>query len=53
MVQGDVDLDVPKLPVEFEECRRRALYDRRMKLKYEAAARNPWLPVEPDPPEPR
>jgi hypothetical protein len=23
-----------------------------LKLKYERAARRPWLPVEPDPPEP-
>jgi hypothetical protein len=27
-------------------------YDTRMKLKYQAAARRPWLSVEPDPPEP-
>ena len=27
-------------------------YHGRLKAKYEAAARNPWLPVEPDPPEP-
>jgi hypothetical protein len=25
----------------------------RMRLKYENAARYPWLPVEPDPPEPK
>lgn len=36
---------------------RRAIADRvgyhgRLKAKYEAAARFPWLPVEPDPPEP-
>ena len=24
-----------------------------MRLKYENAARNPWLPVAPDPPEPK
>jgi len=29
-----------------------ANYHARMKAKYEAAARRPWLPVEPDPPEP-
>ena len=28
-------------------------YHGRMKEKYERAARDPWLPVEPDPPEPR
>jgi hypothetical protein len=25
----------------------------RMRLKYENAARNPWLPIAPDPPEPK
>jgi hypothetical protein len=25
----------------------------RMRLKYEYAARNPWLPVAPDPPKPK
>jgi hypothetical protein len=25
----------------------------RMRLKYENAARNPWFPVAPDPPEPK
>jgi hypothetical protein len=28
-------------------------YHAALKQKYERAARNPWLPVEPDPPEPR
>ncbi len=27
-------------------------YHGRMKMKYENAARHPWFPVEPDPPEP-
>jgi hypothetical protein len=30
-----------------------AFYDIEMELKYERAARYPWLPVEPDPPEPK
>ena len=30
-----------------------AAYHQRMKAKYERAARYPWLPVAPDPPEPR
>jgi hypothetical protein len=30
----------------------RADYHARMKAKYQAAARRPWLPVEPDPPRP-
>ena len=29
-----------------------ATYHRGLKLKYERAARFPWLPVAPDPPEP-
>jgi hypothetical protein len=29
-----------------------AEYHTRMKVKYEAAMRRPWLPVEPDPPRP-
>jgi len=28
-------------------------YHGRLKAKYEEAARHPWLPVEPDPPEPK
>jgi len=41
------------LPVALEGYRRTALYYRRMRQKYERAARYPWLPVESDPPEPR
>lgn len=37
----------------IEELRQRILYFRQMKFKYETAARHPWLPVSPDPPEPR
>jgi hypothetical protein len=29
-----------------------ATYHRALKAKYERAVRYPWLPVEPDPPEP-
>jgi hypothetical protein len=32
--------------------RRRATYHLGLHLKYLAATRHPWLPVEPDPPEP-
>jgi hypothetical protein len=31
----------------------KAVYHSRMREKYERAARYPWLPVEPDPPEPK
>jgi hypothetical protein len=30
-----------------------AVYHRALKIKYERAARYPWLPVAPDPPEPK
>jgi hypothetical protein len=32
---------------------RRRDYHRAMMIKYERAARYPWLPVAPDPPEPK
>jgi len=32
---------------------RRNLWADEMRLKYERAADHPWLPVEPDPPEPK
>jgi hypothetical protein len=32
--------------------RRLAEYAHNLRMKYERAARYPWLPVEPDPPEP-
>jgi hypothetical protein len=31
----------------------RAAYNARLAEKYEYASRHPWLPVEPDPPEPK
>ncbi len=36
----------------FASEQRRADYHGAMRRKYERAARYPWLPVEPDPPEP-
>jgi hypothetical protein len=36
-----------------EAAARRAEYYTRLGQKYERAARHPWLPVEPDPPEPK
>lgn len=41
-----------KLPVAAEKYRRRFAYYRHLRQKYEAASWHPWLPVEPDPPEP-
>jgi hypothetical protein len=37
---------------EAARCARISAHYTRLKLKYERAARYPWLPVEPDPPEP-
>ena len=42
----------PPSPAELDATRRAAEYHEAMALKYERAARYPWLPVEPDPPEP-
>lgn len=46
----------PSDSVQFFGDRRaiaeRVGYHGRLKVKYEQAARFPWLPVEPDPPEP-
>jgi hypothetical protein len=38
--------------LEIEENRAKAAYWESLRLKYENAARYPWLPVEPDLPEP-
>jgi hypothetical protein len=35
-----------------EDCYRRAAYWGALRVKYDRAARRPWLPVEPDPPRP-
>jgi len=44
---------VQGLPVDLDKVRLRALYFQRMRRKYERAAKYPWLPVAPDPPEPK
>jgi hypothetical protein len=36
-----------------DQGRREAKYDHQLASKYERAARYPWLPVAPDPPEPK
>jgi hypothetical protein len=41
----------PETPAEIAEDRRRT-YHAHLWAKYERAARYPWLPVWPDPPEP-
>jgi hypothetical protein len=46
--------DTPvRTPAEIEGRRRRAAFWIALKQKYERAAARPWLPVEPDPPEPK
>jgi fatty acid desaturase len=41
------------VPTPFPPNPMRAAYHAQMKKKWEWAARYPWLPVEPDPPEPK
>ena len=35
-----------------QKCRAEARYHEALRIKYERAARRPWILVEPDPPEP-
>jgi hypothetical protein len=41
------------LEVQAEDAWKQAEWHVQMKVKYERAAARPWLPVEPDPPEPK
>jgi hypothetical protein len=41
------------LPADLVSLRDEYIYFQRMRTKYQYAARYPWLPVEPDPPEPK
>jgi hypothetical protein len=43
------DPETARLSAYSERYRRLLFHYRRMRQKYEAAARCPWLPVEPDP----
>src|ERR1700678_4432361 len=54
---SDVSPPVPehdrRLVAELVDySRNRVVHHRRLKAKYELAARSPWLPVAPDPPSP-
>jgi hypothetical protein len=56
-VPSDVSPPVPdedkRLLAELiDYSRNRVVHHRRLKAKYELAARYPWLPVDPDPPSP-
>jgi hypothetical protein len=44
--------EITRLHGEFERMMDRADHHASLARKYEEAARYPWLPVEPDPPEP-
>jgi hypothetical protein len=52
-----IDLSIEELKardgVLFKPPDRLAIYHHRMQHKWRRAARYPWLPVEPDPPEPK
>jgi hypothetical protein len=52
-VPQEFDPTTAILPADAERLRRQFFHFRRMRQKYEAAARRPWLPIEPDPPVPR
>ena len=47
------DADPPDIKCWRMSQARRIAYHESMRRKYEYAARDPWLPVEPDPPEPK
>jgi hypothetical protein len=47
------DADAPDIKSWRMSQARRIAYHDLMRRKYEDAARHPWLPVEPDPPEPQ
>ncbi len=49
-LSGEFRLGDPSYGPIFKD---RLNYSRSMREKYRRAARYPWLPVEPDPPEPR
>ena len=36
-----------------QKCRAQARFHEALRIKYELAARRPWISVEPDPPEPK
>jgi hypothetical protein len=43
----------PPSPADLDRSRRGAEHHEAMVLKYERALSHPWLPVAPDPPEPK
>jgi hypothetical protein len=47
-----VALYEPSRRHEWASLRRKVVHERLMAAKYLEAARHPWLPVAPDPPEP-
>jgi hypothetical protein len=51
--EGDiVTATNPDAPARRTKLRAQAKYHREMESKYLHAASHPWLPIEPDPPEP-
>ena len=49
---SEMSAETGQLYRDYERMRDRADHHAAMAHKYEHAARYPWLPVEPDPPEP-
>jgi hypothetical protein len=52
-IPDDFDPATAHLRSDHERYRRLFFHYRRMRQKYEHVARYPWLPVQPDPPEPK
>jgi uncharacterized membrane protein len=50
--KSEMSSEVGQLYRDYERMRDRTDHHAAMAHKYEHAARYPWLPVEPDPPEP-
>lgn len=50
---GPSDLAYPEIADVISRGRRRSGYFLALSRKYEQAAARPWLPIPPDPPEPR
>jgi hypothetical protein len=44
-------METPALICARAMCEYRAVHNSRLREKYERAARYPWLPIDPDPPE--
>lgn len=49
---SDTPLDETAIADLVQTCRRAVEHERRLRIKYQQAARSPWMPVSADPPRP-